>query len=126
MRVCDITRSDEVVGQVSIQVTESGDQDSDQGVVTLDVGKRALDAFKAGAWGELNSLIPPALRVKDPKKQAAAKKAAQSRAANRGQQASQAAQAAPTGSPEAGGTPGAAKAGATSQEPQGAAGDGGF
>lgn len=93
MHICDITREDEVVGKVAITAVLDGDETATP--VTYEVGKRAFDAFNAGAWGALQTLTPPNHRVKDAKKAAAGKKAAASRQANAAAKASTPAAEAP-------------------------------
>lgn len=86
MRICDITREDEVIAAYSVikhPLGESFAGENGDIVTTFEVGKRAADAIENQDWAALNSLTPHRLRRKDPKKSAAAKKAGATRRANR-------------------------------------------
>lgn len=128
MRVCDITRSEEVVGTIVLTI-DNGSENEDKVVQTIEVGPAALAAFQANAWGALQNLVPPALRVKDVKKQAAAKKAATSRAANAKQKAtttSEEAGAGPSDKGQANTAADAAEPPAAPEKPEHHSGDPGF
>lgn len=116
MRVCDITREEEVVATVTLSI-DKGNEEQDPTVRTIEVGPSALAAFEQGAWGAIQTLTPSALRVKDVKKQAAAKKAATSRAANAAAKASQKGTTPPVEPPAAPSDSGQGNAAAANAEP---------
>jgi hypothetical protein len=90
LRVCDITREDEVTSAFIILEVRPGDTiesvTSDQGndakvIASFETGKRATEAIEKGAWGELNSLLPHSLRQKSQARVEGAAKARATRAA---------------------------------------------
>lgn len=97
MRVCDITRSDEVTTAFTIIEHEPGENinivlaDGSSGpaanAVTIETGKKAGDALRTKSWAVLNALTPANLRQKDPARTAAAKKAQATKQAKKGQEA---------------------------------------
>lgn len=107
MRVCDITRNDEVVATATVTIGLIRN-DEDSTVHELDLGSAAYKALLDQDWGALAALVPAKLRTKDDRRSAAAKKAAVTRQANKQQKANTAPPAAPGGSQTPGGATGAA------------------
>ncbi len=93
MRVCDITREDEVVSAYTIirhdpsvdmaELLAPFDGDDSVVVKLIETGKRADEALGSQNWTELGKLIPYSLRPKNPKRAEGAKKAQATRAAKK-------------------------------------------
>lgn len=102
MRVCDITKLDEVKTRyVIIEVPlDFKDElllpaDGEDGVRVahdLEVGSRAAEAIEKKDWRELTQLTPWQERSKDERRQKAAKKAGETRKRNRAGKTAQATQ----------------------------------
>lgn len=103
MRVCDITKSEQVKARFVIhEVPLDWDaaaldfgQDTSK-VHDFEVGESAAAAITKGNWRGLYQLTPPADRPKDPGRSEAAKKAGVTRTANKEKAAREAAEAAKT------------------------------
>lgn len=93
MRVCDITKLDEVITRyVVIEVPldfkdelllPAEGEDGVRIAHDLEVGSRAAEAIEKKDWRELTQLTPWQERSKDEKRQKAAKKAGETRRRNR-------------------------------------------
>lgn len=89
MRVCDITKLDDVKTRYVLlevpldYVLTDNEDDVTRVVHDLEVGSRAAEALEAKNWRELNSLTPWQERPKDEKRSQGAKKAGETRRKNR-------------------------------------------
>lgn len=111
MRVCDITREDEVVSAYTIVRHNPGESVVDNAlpdgstVMVFETGRRADEALRNRDWSSLGRLIPYGLRPKDPNRTAGAKKAQATRAAKRAAAEEAAAATASQGDAANGSTP---------------------
>lgn len=118
MRVCDITREDEVTSaftivqhdpSVSIEDYLGNAGDEVGSMTVIETGPRATAAMEKKDWTELGKLVPYSLRPKNPKRAEGAKKAQATKAAKAAAAAqAQGTQSATNGSTQAAGAPAAA------------------